>query len=139
MIVENYTLQVSTKAVHDMVDITDEVAGRVKESGVRNGTVCIFSVGSTAGVTTVEYENGLKTDVEALFQRLAPTEGYYEHNERWNDGNGFSHVSAALLKPSLTIPIMQANLRLGTWQQVVVINFDNRPRDRIIAVQVTGI
>lgn len=122
-----------------MVDITAEVAARVRQSGVQDGTICVFNVGSTAGITTVEYEPGLEADVETLFESLAPAQGHYEHNERWQDGNGFSHVRASLLKPSLTIPIMGGRLRLGTWQQVVVINFDNRPRQRTIAIQVMGI
>ena len=122
-----------------MVDITAEVAARVRQSGVQDGTVCVFNIGSTAGITTVEYEPGLEADVGTLFESLAPAKGHYEHNERWHDGNGFSHVRASLLKPSLTIPIMRGRLRLGTWQQVVVINFDNRPRQRTIALQVMGI
>ena len=138
MVVENYTLKIPTRPVYHMVDITPELTARVSESGVQDGTVCVFNVGSTAGVTTVEYEPGLETDMETLFERLAPAEGRYDHNERWHDGNGFSHVRASLLKPSLTIPIMGGRLRLGTWQQVVVINFDNRPRQRTIALQVMG-
>ena len=139
MKVENYTLEVPARANHHVVDITGLVAGRVAESGVENGTVCVFNVGSTAGITTVEYEPGLERDLETAFEKLAPSDAFYEHNERWHDGNGFSHIRAALLKPSLTIPVMAGRLRLGTWQQVVLINFDNRSRSRTVAVQVMGL
>ena len=106
MKVENYTLEVPARANHHVVDITDAVAGKVAESGVQNGLVCVFNVGATAGITTVEYEPGLERDLEAAFEKLAPSDAFDEHNERWHDGNGFSHVRATLLKPSLTIPLM---------------------------------
>ncbi len=139
MRVENYTLEVDTRANHHVVDITGLVAAKVAESGVQNGTVCVFNVGSTAGITTVEYEPGLEADLQTAFEKLAPSDAFYEHNERWHDGNGFSHVRATLLKPSLTIPVMAGRLRLGIWQQVVLINFDNRPRSRTVAVQLMGV
>ena len=138
MKVENYTLEVLARANHHVIDMTGLVAGKVAESGIENGTVCVFNVGSTAGITTVEYEPGLERDLETAFEKLAPSDAFYEHNERWHDGNGFSHIRATLLKPSLTIPVMAGRLRLGTWQQVVLINFDNRSRSRTVAVQVMG-
>ncbi len=138
MRIEDFTLTVPTKGFCHVVDITREVQERVDQAGFRSGQVTLFVVGSTAGITTVEYEPGLVNDLEEFFNRIAPPTLDYHHERAWQDGNGFSHVRASLLKPSLTIPLAHGRMRLGTWQQIVVIDFDNRSRDREIAIQVMG-
>ncbi|GAB4230617.1 MAG: secondary thiamine-phosphate synthase enzyme YjbQ [Acidobacteriota bacterium] len=138
MRIEDYTLVLPTKGFCHVVDVTEAVQQKVEESGIRRGLVTVFVVGSTAGVTTVEYEPGLVNDLEELFNRLVPPTLEYHHEMTWHDGNGFSHVRASLLKPSLTIPLANGRLRLGTWQQIVVLDFDNRSRQREVAVQVMG-
>ena len=139
VIVKDFTLLVDTKETCDIVDITPEVKVRLEESGVASGTVTLFNVGSTAALTTVEFEPGLVQDLGDLFDRLAPPTRDYHHEKMWHDGNGFSHVRASLLKPGLTVPVVNRELRLGTWQQIVLINFDNRSRTRKVAMQVMGI
>ncbi|MFQ5928117.1 MAG: secondary thiamine-phosphate synthase enzyme YjbQ [Acidobacteriota bacterium] len=139
MIIKNFTVRLSTEGFCHVVNITDEVQERVNESAIKSGTVTVFVVGSTAGITTVEYEPGLVQDLEDLFNKLAPPTRDYHHEETWHDGNGFSHVRASLLKPSLVVPVESGKMRLGTWQQIVVLDFDNRPRTRQIAVQVMGV
>jgi secondary thiamine-phosphate synthase enzyme len=134
----DYTIVLSTKGFCHAVDITEQVQQQVDASGVQRGLVTVFVVGSTAGVTTVEYEPGLVNDLEELFNRLVPPTLDYHHEMTWHDGNGFSHVRASLLKPSLTVPLANGRLRLGTWQQIVVLDFDNRSRRREVAVQVMG-
>jgi secondary thiamine-phosphate synthase enzyme len=116
-------------------NITDEVAALVTSSGVKNGIVVVALVGSTGAITTIEFEDGALADLRRALDRLAPTKDHYEHNARWGDGNGFSHVRSALLKPSISVPVIDGELALGTWQQIVVFNLDNRARDReVIAV-----
>lgn len=132
------TVERATTADTDVLDLTDEVAALVAESGVAEGTVTVFTPGATAGVTTIEYESGCLADLRRAFELLAPRDGEYEHNLRWGDGNGYSHVRAALLGPSLTVPVVEGRPLLGTWQQVIVCDFDNRPRTRKIVVQVQG-
>jgi secondary thiamine-phosphate synthase enzyme len=127
-----------TTAETDIVDITDRVAAAVAECGVREGQVLVFTPGSTAALTTIEYEEGVVSDLRRAIDRLAPRELDYAHDRRWGDGNGYSHVRSALLGPSLTIPIADGRLLLGTWQQVVLLDFDNRPRTRRVVVQVSG-
>lgn len=122
----------------EIVDITDQVSHAIKQSGLRAGTVTIFISGSTAGITTVEYEPGLIADLQTAFERLLPQGHDYQHNRRWGDGNGHSHVRASLLGASMVIPFADARPMLGTWQQVVLIDFDNRPRTREIIVQIMG-
>ena len=139
MLVKNYTLNLRTHGLCHVCDITRQVEDRLVQSGVKDGTVTVFVVGSTAGVTTVEYEPGLVKDLEELFEKLAPQSGDYHHEQMWHDGNGFSHVRATLLKPSLVVPVVRGKMKLGTWQQIVVVDFDNRPRDREVVVQVMGI
>ncbi len=139
MIVENYTLRIEARPQCDVVDITSQVAEKVRESGVRDGLVTVFNIGSTAGVTTVEYEPGCVRDLSDLFDRLAPPTRDYHHEQAWHDGNGYSHMRASLLKPGLSVPVMDRAMRLGTWQQIVLINFDNKARKRNVAVQVLGI
>jgi secondary thiamine-phosphate synthase enzyme len=109
----------------------------VKESSVVNGAVTVFVPGSTAAVTTIEFESGVINDLEKAIDRMAPEGIYYEHNERWGDGNGYAHVRAAMIGPSLHIPIVEGSMTLGTWQQIVLLDFDNRPRKRRIAVQIS--
>ena len=127
-----------TKGFCDIHDLTEESRARLAESGIQNGQATFFVAGSTAGLTTVEYEPGLVKDLQELFERLAPEGKHYHHEEAWHDGNGFSHVRASLLKPSLTVPVVDGKLTLGTWQQVVLIDFDNRPRSREVVLQVFG-
>jgi secondary thiamine-phosphate synthase enzyme len=138
MVIKNFSLRLNTEGFCHVVDITDEVQKRVAESGISTGTVTLFVVGSTAGITTVEYEPGCVKDLEDLFNKLAPPTRDYHHEQTWHDGNGFSHMRASLLKPSLVVPVEGGNMRLGTWQQVVVLDFDNRRRNRDIALQVMG-
>jgi secondary thiamine-phosphate synthase enzyme len=110
----------------------------LERSGIRDGLLTVFCRGSTGAVTTIEYESGVVNDLKKAIERVAPSNITYEHDKRWGDGNGFSHVRAALMKPSLTVPVMGGRLELGTWQQLVFIDFDNRPRNREIIVQITG-
>ena len=118
-------------------DVTGQVEELVRESGVRDGLAVVALVGSTGAVTTLEYESGALSDLRAALDRIAPVDAHYEHNARWGDGNGFSHVRSALLKTSISIPVVDGRLQLGTWQQVILLDFDNRPRTRTIQVQVT--
>jgi secondary thiamine-phosphate synthase enzyme len=122
----------------DIVDITDEVAIKLNQSGINNGTVTIFVNGSTAGLTTIEYESGLIADFQALWSRIAPENLSYAHNERWGDGNGYAHVRASLLGASLAIPFTGRKLTLGAWQQIILVDFDNRSRQREIVLQIMG-
>jgi secondary thiamine-phosphate synthase enzyme len=139
MIIKDYTLSLTTQGYCHVIDVTDEVQGKVNESAVQSGTVTVFVVGSTAGVTVVEYEPGLVKDLEEFFDKLAPPTRDYHHEQAWHDGNGFSHVRASLLKPSLVVPVVSGKMRLGTWQQIVVLDFDNGPRTREVAVQIMGL
>ncbi len=122
----------------DVHDVTPEVRRAVAESGVNRGQVLVFVPGSTGAVTTIEYESGVIGDLVKAVERLAPRDMEYAHDARWGDGNGYAHVRAALLGPSLTVPVEGGATVLGTWQQVVVLDFDNRPRKRRVLVQVTG-
>ncbi len=119
-------------------DVTGDVEDLVRESGVADGVVVVALVGSTGAVTTIEYEEGALSDLRDALERVAPVNAHYEHNARWGDGNGFSHVRSALLKTSISIPIVDGQLQLGTWQQVIVINLDNRPRNRDVVATVVG-
>ena len=121
-----------------MVDITGEVSSAVKESGLKSGLACIFTPGSTCAVTTTEYEPGLLRDIPEALEKLAPRNKDYRHDERWGDGNGHSHVRASLLGPSITIPFEGGKLSLGTWQQIVFVELDTRPRSREVIVKVVG-
>ena len=127
-----------TKGDCHIIDITRQVAQEVADSGLKDGTVTVFVTGSTGGVTTVEYESGLISDLRDLFDRLAPSNISYQHNLRWGDGNGHAHVRASLLGASLTVPFVDQKLTLGTWQQIVFIDFDNRPRSRELVLQLMG-
>ena len=132
------TISITTQGFSDIIDLTASVLEVLDHSGIHDGLVTVFCPGSTGAVTTIEYEPGVLKDLRAAIERLAPSNVPYEHDRRWEDGNGFSHVRAALMKPSLSIPLIQGRLVLGTWQQIVFIDFDNRRRDRRIVVQVLG-
>ena len=132
------TITLSTKGFTDVIDITDEVTKIAGESGIQNGLVTIFCPGSTGGITTIEFESGVINDLKKAIEKILPSNIPYEHDKRWGDGNGFSHVRAALIKPSLSIPVVKGKLALGTWQQIVFIDFDNRERDRKVVVQIIG-
>jgi secondary thiamine-phosphate synthase enzyme len=121
-----------------VVDLTGEVQSHLSQLSIRSGIVTIFAPGSTAGITTIEFEPGVVHDLQTAFERLIPRGMEYEHNLRWGDGNGFSHVRAALCKASLTVPFAESRLLLGTWQQIVLVDFDNRPRKRKIILQFMG-
>ncbi|MCK4910407.1 MAG: secondary thiamine-phosphate synthase enzyme YjbQ [Thermodesulfovibrionales bacterium] len=135
-----YTGKIKLKAqgFSDVHDITADVGRVLADSGVSEGLVCVFCKGSTGAITTIEYEPGVVEDLKRAIERIAPEDDHYDHNARWGDGNGFSHVRAALLKPSVTVPVIGGQMALGTWQQVVFIDFDNRPRSRELIVQVVG-
>ena len=127
-----------TKGNCDIIDITPQVEKWVEESGMSKGTVTLFVTGSTAGVTTIEYEPRLLGDFKNMWDRVIPQDIPYEHNKTWGEGNGHSHVRASMLGASLTIPFVNRRLSLGTWQQIVFIDFDNRPRSRKLVLQVMG-
>lgn len=131
-------IKLNTKGDTDIVNITGNVAGAVSKSGVQNGAVTVFVPGSTGGVTTVEYEPGLVHDLKKFFERIASKSDIYQHNLRWHDGNGYAHVRASFLGPSITIPFTNKDLLLGTWQQIIFVDFDNRPRSRELIFQVIG-
>lgn len=132
------TIPLYTKGFCDMIDITENVYSVVQKSKVENGIVTIFCPGSTGAITTIEYESGVLNDLKRVIEKLVPSDIPYEHDRRWGDGNGFSHVRAALMKASLSVPIINRNLTLGTWQQIIFIDFDNRRRERRLIVQVIG-
>jgi len=138
MAVQNQRLYAQTTEKTDIIDITPQVAKQVKESAIENGCVFLFIPGSTAALTTIEFESGVVNDLKKAIDRMAPEDIYYEHNERWGDGNGYAHVRAAMIGASLYIPVIEAKMALGTWQQIVLIDFDNRPRERRILVQIRG-
>lgn len=132
------TLEVKLDTGPDIRDVTNAMNRLIKDSKVLDGTLCANVIGSTGSLTTIEYEPGVVDDLKAAIDRLAPPGIYYAHEEAWHDGNGHSHVQAALMGPSIAIAVRNGHLKLGTWQQVVTINHDNRPRTRKIAVTITG-
>lgn len=131
-------IQIKSKSENDIIDITDKVSQVVRESQIESGAVIVFVVGSTAAITTIEYEPGLKKDFPEMLSRLAPREIEYAHDNTWHDGNGHSHIRASLIGPSLAIPVLEGQLTLGTWQQIVLIEMDTRPRERTIILQMIG-
>ncbi len=131
-------IKINTKGNTDIIDITGDVRTIVSKVKPSNGSVTIFVQGSTGGLTTVEYEPGLVQDLKTFFEKIAPRSANYEHNLRWHDGNGYAHVRASFLGPSLTIPFVEKTLQLGTWQQIIFIDFDNRSRSRELIVQIIG-
>jgi secondary thiamine-phosphate synthase enzyme len=138
MAIFSETISLSTKGFSDILDITRQVDAVTDRSGIKNGLVTVFCPGSTGSVTTIEHETGVLRDLQRAIEKIAPSNIPYEHDKRWGDGNGFSHVRAALMKPSLTIPLIGGKLALGTWQQIVFIDFDNRSRERNLTVQIMG-
>ncbi len=122
----------------DIVDLTGGLAEAVRQSGLGSGTMTVFCPGSTGGLTTIEYEPGLQRDLPEFFERIIPSDRPYHHDETWHDGNGFSHVRAALIGPDITVPFVSGQLTLGTWQQVVFLEFDNKPRKRRLVLQIIG-
>lgn len=136
IITRQFNLQ--TKGHCDIIDITPPVARQVGETPIVNGTVTIFVAGSTAGVTTIEYESGVLGDLQDMWERIIPENTPYQHDQRWGDGNGYAHVRAALLGASLVVPFNEKRMLLGTWQQVVLVDFDNRARSRQVILQLSG-
>jgi len=132
-------IQIQTRGNNHVINITDEVGQAVAGSGISDGVVTVFNVGSTAGITTTEFEPGLANhDLEAAFERIAPVQGRYVHEETWHDDNGHSHVRASLLGPSLSVPLVNGRLTLGTWQQIILVDFDTRGRTRTVICQIVG-
>ena len=132
------SIQLSTRGNADVKDITRQIAQVVRDSGLRNGTVTVFCPSSTSALTTIEYESGCVSDLQRLFEEIIPQNREYAHNARWHDGNGHSHARAALLGASLTIPFVEENLTLGTWQQVIYVDFDVHARQRELVIQIIG-
>ena len=132
------TISINTKGFCDIIDITPQVLSIIKIQSIANGLITLFCPGSTAAITTIEYETGVLQDLKDALEKIAPSDIHYQHDQRWGDGNGFSHVRAALMKPSLAIPFINCKMTLGTWQQIVFIDFDNRERHREIIVQIIG-
>jgi secondary thiamine-phosphate synthase enzyme len=138
MTVINRDIKIKTSKENDIVDITEQTSKALKESKIKNGIITIFVVGSTAAITTIEYEPGLKKDFPKMLSRIAPKDIDYSHDNTWHDGNGHSHVRASLIGPSLTIPIIDGYLMIGNWQQIVLMEMDTRPRERTIVVMIIG-
>ncbi len=138
MSVQNQQIFVQSTGRTDIIDLTGQVSEVLRDSSVQNGAVTLFIPGSTAALTTIEFESGVVNDLKKTIDRIAPENMTYEHNERWGDGNGYSHVRAALIGPSLHIPVVEGQMTLGTWQQIVLLDFDNRPRERRIVIQISG-
>ena len=131
-------ISLQTKGHCDIIDITSQVEQQVAETNINNGIAVIFVSGSTAGITTIEFESGLLSDFQSMWERIVPKNILYDHDRRWGDGNGYSHVRASLLGASLVIPFNDKRLALGTWQQIVLVDFDNRPRSRQLILQIMG-
>ncbi len=138
MTVETTYIKLQTKGNGDVIDITSQVQASVSDCSLENGIVSIFTPSSTSAITTLEFEPGCVADLQRVFDVIISPSQQYAHNQRWGDGNGHSHARAALLKPSLTIPFIARELALGTWQQIILVDFDNRPRQRKLVVQLLG-
>jgi len=138
MEIETHSINITTEGKCDIVDLTDKVADLVSQHNFVEGNVLVFAGGSTAGITTIEFEPGLMKDYPNFFDRIAPVNINYEHDNTWHDGNGHSHVRAAIQGASLTVPFTNGTLMLGTWQQIIFVDFDNRSRRREVTVQITG-
>ena len=132
------TIKLNSRGETDIIDITEEAQKAFKQAKLKNGVLVIFVPGSTGGLTTIEYEPGVVSDLKKAFEQVAPRDGHYAHNTKWGDGNGYSHVRASMLGPSLSIPFSDGKLVLGTWQQIVFVDFDNRPRSRELVLQFIG-
>lgn len=131
-------LEFSTQGRTDIINITEDVRRELAAVGLKEGMAFLFVIGSTAGITTIEFEGGLERDLKDFFDKIIPSDVSYAHDETWGDANGFSHLRASLLKPSLSVPFVKAALTLGTWQQIVLVDFDNRPRRRQLVLQLQG-
>ncbi len=131
-------ISLQSKGQCDIIDITPQVERQVAETNIKNGIATLFVAGSTAGVTTIEFESGVLSDFQSMWERSVPQNIPYDHDRRWGDGNGYSHVRASLLGASLVVPVNDKRLTLGTWQQIVLVDFDNRPRSREIILQIMG-
>ena len=138
MKVFNQTLTIETKGFSHIIDITNQLESAVEESGITNGIALVFVPGSTGGVTTIEYEPGLLKDFPELMEKLIPSNRSYYHDQTWHDGNGFSHLRSSLIGTSLVLPIYRGSVIHGTWQQVVIVDFDNRPRRRNVVIHLLG-
>jgi len=138
MTVETQSLQLSSQGNADIVDITNGVSKTVVSSVLENGIVNVFCPSATSALTTIEFESGCVRDLQRIFDEIVDPNRQYAHNARWHDGNGHSHVRAALLGPSLTVPFVSKRLMLGTWQQIIFVDFDNRPRKRELIIQMIG-
>lgn len=136
--VHTHLIEFHTQGDGDMIDLTSRIRVVVEKSGVRNGIVIVCVIGSTAGVSTIEFEPGLRRDCPALMQKLVPSETVHQHDETWGDGNGYAHLRSTLMGTSYTSAVSDGKMTLGTWQQIVFFEFDNRPRDRQVRVQVMG-
>ena len=136
--VESRRIRVRTEGNCDIIDITRQVAKEIEDCGIKSGIVTVCAIGSTAGVSTIEYESGLLSDLRTMWDRLIPISAGYAHDRAWDDGNGHSHLRASLLGSSVTIPFDSGRMVLGTWQQIVYVDFDNRPRSREIVLQIIG-
>ena len=136
--IENYSFTVKTKGFSDVLNLTDYILTFISQCNINSGSVLVFTPGSTCGITTIEYEPGAVQDLKAFFERVIPMNIEYRHNLRWGDGNGFSHVRASLMKSGFTFPIIDKVAVLGTWQQIILIDFDNHSREREILVQING-
>lgn len=136
--VKTKRIKLNTKGRDDVVEVTSQVEEAVSESKIKNGLATVFIPGSTASVTTIEYEAGLVKDIKTIDEKLIPSNITYAHDSTWGDGNGYAHLRASVIGPSLTIPVVSGSLTLGTWQQIVVIDHDNRPRSREVVIQVIG-
>jgi secondary thiamine-phosphate synthase enzyme len=132
------SISFSTKGFNDIKDITPSVREKLRSSNLKSGIITIFVPGSTGGLTTMEYEPGLIKDISDLLEKIIPSNIPYAHDKTWGDGNGFSHLRASLIGPSLTVPFSNGELLLGTWQQIIFIDFDNRPRSRKLVIQIIG-
>lgn len=137
--VETHSFKVRTKGETDVIDITNEVQEKIKSADFIEGNVLVFVGGSTAGITTIEYEPGLLKDYPNFFEKLIPSNVSYNHDQTWHDGNGHSHLRASLQGASFTVPFNNGKLLLGTWQQIILVDFDNRARDRNVIVQLSGV
>jgi len=131
-------ISLQSKGHCDIIDVTPQVEQQIAETDIKDGTVTLFVAGSTAGISTIEFESGLLSDFPAMWDRIVPTDIPYKHDRAWGEGNGYSHIRASMLGASLVIPFNNKRLTLGTWQQIVVVDFDNRPRSRQIILQIMG-
>ncbi len=138
MAVETRYIPVETGGDGDILELTQDIQNQINSSGINDGVVTIFTPSATSGITTLEFEPGCVEDLQRLFNEIIPPEQNYAHNQRWGDGNGHSHIRAGLIKPSLTVPIVEGKMTLGTWQSIILVDFDNRPRERNLVVQIMG-